>query len=177
MDSRDQWLTKNSKMSSCSFWNILSEIQLWFYRPKMIHFSRQRKFKKLKSTSSPKSLQNTKFWKKLLIFRKNWWFWKKRIRKWLIIFFQKICFSNLGLGDAIIGQKTGLFAQDRHQNSSKRHLKIDRSLFFFFFEINEKMGVLKQNPLNNKSRKLVDELCGRQQCKFKLLLIKWSFYH
>ena len=84
-------------------------------------------------------------------------------------FFQKICFPNLGLGDAIIGQKTGLFAQDRHQNSSKRHLKIDRSLFFLFFEINEKKEVLKQNPLNNKSRKLVDELCGRQQCKFKIV--------
>ena len=68
-------------------------------------FSRQRKFKKLKSTSSPKSLQNTKFWKKLLIFRKNRWFWKKRNRKSMIIFFQKNTFSNLGLGYAIIGQK------------------------------------------------------------------------
>ena len=140
-------------------------------------FSRQRKFNKLKSTSSPKSLQNTKFWKKLLILRKNWWFWKKRIRKWMIRFFKKMCFSNLGLGDAIIGQKTGLFAQDWHQNSSKRHLKIDRSRFFIFLKINEKKGVLKQNPLNKKSRKLLDELCGRQQCKFKLLMIKWSFYH
>ena len=55
------------------------------------------------------------------------------------------------------------------QNSSKRHLKIDRSRFFIFLEINEKKGVLKQNPLNNKSRKLVDELCGRQQCKFKII--------
>jgi len=73
------------------------------------------------------------------------------------------------LGDAIIGQKTGLFAFDRHQNSSKRHLKIDRSRFLFFLKIKEKKGVLKQNPLNNKSRKLVDELCGRQQCKFKFV--------
>ena len=55
-------------------------------------------------------------------------------------FFSKICFSNLGLGDAIIGQKTGMFAQDRHQNSSKRHLKIDRSLFFFFLKSMKKRG-------------------------------------
>ena len=61
----------------------------------------------------------------------------------MIIFFQKNTFSNLGLGYAIIGQKTGLFAQDRHQNSSIRHLKIDRSIFFFFFEINEKKGGVK----------------------------------
>ena len=58
-------------------------------------------------------------------------------------FFQKICFSNLGLGDAIIGQKTGLFAQDRHQNSSKRHLKIDRSHVFIFLKIKEKKGGVK----------------------------------
>ena len=61
----------------------------------------------------------------------------------MIIFFQKKCFSDLGLADAIIEQKTSLFAQDRHQNSSIRHLKIDRSLFSFFFEINEKKGGVK----------------------------------
>ena len=33
----------------------------------------------------------------------------------------------------------------------------------------KKKGVLKQNPLNKKSRKLLDELCGRQQCKFKIV--------
>ena len=42
-------------------------------------------------------------------------------------------------------------------------------VFFIFLEINEKKGVLKQNPLNKKSRKLLDELCGRQQCKFKIV--------
>ena len=144
---------------------------------KLYPFCRKRNWKKLKSTSSPKSLQNTNFLKKLLIFRKNRWFWKKRIRKSTVIFSSKNGFSNLGLGYAIIGQKTGMFGWVWWQNSSKRHLKIDRSRFFIFFEINEKKGVLKQNPLNKKSRKLLDELCGRQQCKFKLLMIKWSFYH
>ena len=56
---------------------------------KLYPFCRKRNWKKLKSTSSPKSLQNTNFLKKLLIFRKNRWFWKKRIRKSTVIFFQK----------------------------------------------------------------------------------------
>ena len=54
-------------------------------------------------------------------------------------------------------KKSGMFGWVWWQNSSKRHLKIDRSRFFIFFEINEKKGVLKQNPLNKKSRKLHDD--------------------
>ena len=59
-------------------------------------FCLQRNLILFKSTYSPKSPQNTKFWKKLIIFRKNRWFWKKRIRKSMIIFSSKNGFSNLG---------------------------------------------------------------------------------
>ena len=66
-------------------------------------------------------------------------------------------------------KKSGMFGWVWWQNSSKRHLKIDRSRFFIFLKIKEKKRALKQNPLNKKSRKLLDELCGRQQCKFKIV--------
>ena len=83
----------------------------------------------------------------------------------MIMFSSKNGFSNLGQGDAIIGRKNRPVCATLATIFFKKAPQNQPILFFIFFINQRKKGCQSEIALNETSY----ELCGRQQCKFKIV--------